>query len=259
LKLLPLAVVVSILLGLAAVAALAPVKCKPSYPPLQPPSRSHPLGTDPVGRDALCIAFKGSLASIEAGLSALATAVAVLAASTFAAVSSHVSRTVDSLAALVAGLPKMSLLLLLALITKLPPWGVGLLIGLLASMRGVRSVANRAKQAASMPYVEAAKAIGAPKARIVLRHILPSTWASTASYASIAAATAVYAEAGLSMLGLGDPTRPSWGLMINLILTTPGAILTPSGLLQVMIALLLIALTAAIIHLGVEHSRGSFQ
>ncbi|BEP18390.1 hypothetical protein PYJP_17420 [Pyrofollis japonicus] len=255
----PLAIVIAVSLIVIALAALAPLSCEAGNLPLQPPSRSHPLGTDPVGRDALCLVAKGAEASIEAGLAALLVAVAVLVGSMFAAAHALVAGIVDALAALVAGLPRMSLLLLLALFARLPPWGIGVLVGFLVSMQGARAVAARARQVAAMPYVEAARAIGASRARIVLRHIAPNAWASAASYASIAATAAVYSEAGFSMLGLGDPSEPSWGLMIGLVLSTPGALLTEAGLIQVLVALALVAVTAALLHAGIERSGEDFE
>jgi peptide/nickel transport system permease protein len=220
--------------------------------PLQPPSAAHPLGTDPVGRDAACVAVLGAAPSIEAGAAAAGAALLVLLSSTAAAMHRWARRVLGFIAALVAGLPRMSLFLLLALVARLPPWGIGALVGVLAGLNGARSVAARAGQVASEPYVEAARAVGAPGWRILLRHIVPNTWEAIASYASMASAAAVYAEAGLSMLGLGDASRPSWGMMINLVLTTPGALLTQAGLLQALAGLALIAVAALLFHEALE-------
>jgi peptide/nickel transport system permease protein len=65
-------------------------------------------------------------------------------------------------------------------------------------------------------YVEAARALGNPHRRIVLRHILPNIVAPLLVQATLASATAIIAEASLSFLGLGQqPPDPSWGSMLN--------------------------------------------
>ena len=65
-------------------------------------------------------------------------------------------------------------------------------------------------------YVEAARAVGNPHRRIVLRHILPNILAPIMVQATLAIAAAIIAEASLSFLGLGQqPPAPSWGSMLN--------------------------------------------
>jgi len=83
-----------------------------------------------------------------------------------AGVSPAASKTVDLAAAIAAGLPRMSLLMLLALAATLSPPEIGAVVGLLASIQGARAVASRSRQVAAAPYVEAARAIGATRARI---------------------------------------------------------------------------------------------
>jgi len=253
------AAIIASLALLAILPRLVLHNCPASYQPLLPPSHRHPLGTDPVGRDALCELLVGIRASVEAAFAALATSLLVLVSSLAAGVSERAGRVVDSLAALGAGLPRMSLLMVLALATRLSPAEIGLLIGLLASLQGARATAARARQVARSLYVEAARAIGAPRHRIMLRHIAPNAWNSIASYASIASSAAVYAEAGLSMLGLGSPATPSLGKVASLVLLTPGAILTMAGLAQLLAALVMVAALALLVHeavvlLGAEQS-----
>jgi len=65
------------------------------------------------------------------------------------------------------------------------------------------------------PYVEAARSIGAKDHHIVLRHILPNVLPLVFANAIIGIVDAILAESGLSFLGLGDPTKPSWGLILR--------------------------------------------
>jgi peptide/nickel transport system permease protein len=65
-------------------------------------------------------------------------------------------------------------------------------------------------------YIEAARAVGNPQIRIVLRHILPNIVPPLLVQATLATAAAIIAEASLSFLGLGQqPPYPSWGSMLN--------------------------------------------
>ncbi|HVV84648.1 MAG TPA: ABC transporter permease subunit, partial [Kofleriaceae bacterium] len=65
------------------------------------------------------------------------------------------------------------------------------------------------------PFAEAARALGASPARVVLRHALPSAWPLVATATALTAASAVLAEAALTYLGLGvPPPTPSWGELL---------------------------------------------
>src|SRR6202021_2546212 len=65
-------------------------------------------------------------------------------------------------------------------------------------------------------YIEAARALGNPHRRILLRHIFPNIVPPLMVQATLAAAAAIIAEASLSFLGLGQqPPDPSWGSMLN--------------------------------------------
>jgi peptide/nickel transport system permease protein len=65
-------------------------------------------------------------------------------------------------------------------------------------------------------YIEAARAIGNPHHRILLRHIFPNIVPPLLVQATLACAAAIIAEAALSFLGLGEqPPDPSWGSMLN--------------------------------------------
>ena len=67
-----------------------------------------------------------------------------------------------------------------------------------------------------LPYVEAARALGAGNARLVLRHVLPNIAAPLMVQVTLSLSTAILTEAALSFLGLGaQPPTPSWGLMLN--------------------------------------------
>jgi peptide/nickel transport system permease protein len=89
-------------------------------------------------------------------------------------------------------------------------------IGISAMPAFIRLTRAQVLNAKVEDYVEAARAVGNPHWRIVLRHILPNILAALMVQATLALAAAIIAEASLSFLGLGQqPPYPSWGSMLN--------------------------------------------
>ena len=86
-------------------------------------------------------------------------------------------------------------------------------IGWVGYARLVRGQALRARE---LEYVQAARALGASSARIVVSHVLPTAFPSVIVQATLGMAGAIIAEASLSFLGLGvQPPTPSWGTMLD--------------------------------------------
>jgi len=75
-----------------------------------------------------------------------------------------------------------------------------------------------------MPFVEAARALGAGDVYIIFRHILPNTFQVILAKFILAVAGATLTEASLSFLGLGDPLQKSWGMMLNYAFSRGGFI-----------------------------------
>lgn len=219
-------------------------ECPPNWLPLQDPSRHHPLGTDPIGRDVLCLIIAGYSTSVLVGITALLSSFSILVLTAIASTFRSGRSIANEVSSILIGLPEMGLLLVFTLIARMTPLLIGLTIGFISSMKGVRGVAASARQTMVSPYVEASKALGAGYTRIAVKHVFPDTASTIISYASMASATAVFAEAALSTLGLGDPSVPSWGRIIGLVLETPGAVLSPPGLIQVAVTLFLIVAMA---------------
>lgn len=181
--------------------------------PYQPPSGSHPLGTDDVGRDLASILVVGTRSALVTGLG-VAVAVTLLAA------------TVGALAGMSRGWPGAVLMRLADLVMVLPflPLlilaasflGRGLLlqIGLLAALtwpRPARVIRAQVLAARSRGHVEAAQAMGAGPARLLLRHLSYAVVPVLIPLFVRAAMTAILVQAALAFLGLGDPLQSSWG------------------------------------------------
>jgi len=184
---------------------------------LAPPSASHPLGQDRLGRDVLARTLAGARVSLTVALAAvtvsvtIGTGVGALAGFAGGATDLALMRVVDVLLAF------PGLLLAIAMAGALGPGTANVILAL--SVIGwtgyARLVRGEVRRIRAREHVEAAVALGVPTHLVLLRHVLPLVAAPVAVQATFGAAAAVVAEASLSFLGLGvQPPSPSWGSML---------------------------------------------
>ena len=182
------------------------------------PSLAHWFGTDEVGRDLLSRVIWGARASLSAGLVAVVIAVAVglplgmMAGYLGGWVDMVIGRLTDAMLAI------PFLILAIALAAFLGPSlsNAMIAIGVTATPIFVRLARGQVIQARAEDWVEAARSVGNPRARILVRHILPTILPPVLVQATLTIASAIIAEASLSFLGLGQqPPAPSWGSMLN--------------------------------------------
>lgn len=206
-----------LILGVVAIAAplIAPTgPLDQSAPALESPTLSHPFGTDLLGRDVFSRVIYG--ARISLGIGFAAVAIGVVAGCLLGVVSGYFGGSVDyvmqRMVEVVLAFPLLILLLVIVAAVGASVQNVILVIGLVMApfmSRIVRAIILAEKE---LPYIEAAKAIGASDGRILFHHLLPSVIPLALILASIALGGAIMAEAGLSFLGLGvPPPNPSWG------------------------------------------------
>jgi peptide/nickel transport system permease protein len=182
------------------------------------PSLRHLFGTDEIGRDVVSRVIWGARASLLAGLVSVSIALAL--GMPLGLVSGYQGGIVDGVAMRMidAMLAIPFLILAIALAAFLGPNLTNAMIAIGVSQMPVFARLTRAQVLAAKheDYVEAARAIGNPDRRILLRHILPNISAPILVQATLAIAAAIIAEASLSFLGLGQqPPAPSWGSMLN--------------------------------------------
>lgn len=182
------------------------------------PSAAHWFGTDEVGRDVLSRVIWGARASLSAGL--IAVAIAVLVGVPLGMLAGYVGGVLDSVIGRLtdAMLAIPFLILAIALAAFLGPSlsNAMIAIGVSATPIFVRLARGQVLSARAEDWVEAARAVGNPRARILMRHILPNILPPVLVQSTLAIATAIIAEASLSFLGLGQqPPAPSWGSMLN--------------------------------------------
>jgi peptide/nickel transport system permease protein len=212
---------------------------------LRPPSASHWLGTDELGRDVLSRLLHGGRISVGAGL--LACAIALLAGSLLGALAGLAGGRTDRLVLFVIEVVQSvpALVLVAALAAFLPPsfFLAALLIGLTGWTDSARIVRAESRRLRGAPFVEAARAAGAAPARLLFRHLLPHALPPALVTAPYVLGAAVLTEAGLSFLGLGTPPpAASWGRSLadarDVLTAAPWCVVPPA------VALVLLVLSA---------------
>jgi peptide/nickel transport system permease protein len=184
----------------------------------KPPSLAHWFGTDEIGRDVLSRVIYGARASLLAGV--VSVSISIVCGVPVGLISGYVGGFLDGLLMRIvdAMLACPFLILAIALAAFLGPnlTNAMIAIGISAMPAFVRLARAQTLSTKVEDYVEAARAVGNPHYRIVLRHILPNILAPIMVQATLAIALAIIAEASLSFLGLGQqPPAPSWGSMLN--------------------------------------------
>jgi len=186
---------------------------------LQPPSASHWLGTDELGRDILSRVIYGARISMLVGSSVVTGS--LLLGLIFGAIAGYYGGYTDrffNVIVMNAFLSFPGILLAIAFVAFLGPGIFNLILALciggwVGYARLVRAQVLAVKE---REFIEAARALGATDWRILTRHILPNIIQPVIVQAAIGMAGAVLAEATMSFLGLGvPPPTASWGSMLN--------------------------------------------
>jgi peptide/nickel transport system permease protein len=184
----------------------------------KPPSALHWFGTDDLGRDVLARVIYGARASLLAG--AISVGIALSVGVPLGLLSGYRGGFIDALISRItdAMLACPFLILAIALAAFLGPslGNAMIAIGVTATPIFIRLTRGQVMNVKVEDYVEAARAMGNPRWRIALFHILPNIMPALLVQATLSVAAAIIAEAALSFLGLGQqPPSPSWGSMLN--------------------------------------------
>ncbi len=189
-----------------------------TYHILEPPSASHPLGTDSLGRDCLSRLLYGAKISLLVGF--VAVGIATLVGTLLGAVAGYYGGWIDSLIMRFVDVMLCfpAIFLIMAVIAFLEPsiWNIMAVIGLTGWMGVARLVRAEFLSLKKRDFVLAARVMGASDMRIVFSHILPNALAPVLVSATLGVGSAILTESALSFLGIGvQAPTPSWGNMLT--------------------------------------------
>lgn len=194
---------------------------------LQPPSWSHPMGTDPLGRDLFTRVLYGGRVSLAVGV--LVTLISLSVGIPIGAIAGYFGGRLDNLLMrftdATLALPSLMVLILLSALLRefeLPFFeknkvlAISLVIGLLSWMFLARLIRVAYLSIRELDFISAARCLGSSNLRIMMGHILPSTVSIITVEATLEIGYAILEESGLSFLGFGiQPPTPSWGNLLS--------------------------------------------
>jgi len=183
----------------------------------QPPSAAHWFGTDDAGQDVLTNFIYGARVSLTVGF--FAAFISIVIGGVFGLVAgffggrweNFLMRFTD----IMLVIPDLPLTVVIVALTKPSLWNIIFVIGILGWTTTARVVRSQTLAVKSRKFVLRARAIGASKLHILIQHILPLVLPILVVQAVLAISLAILNESTLSFIGLGDPSAPSWGQMLN--------------------------------------------
>lgn len=187
---------------------------------LEPPNWSHLLGTDDQGRDVMSEIFFGSRNSLIVGFSAAVLTMVVgasvgLVAGTYGRAADEVLMRITDMFLVIPWLP-----LAVILASFLPPlnqpslFKIIIVIGVTSWPATARIVRAQILSIRERSFIERATCIGATRAYIMRKHLLPNVFPLVFANAILSVSYAILSEAFLSFFGISDPTNITWGLML---------------------------------------------
>ena len=188
-------------------------------PPLRPPSRAYPMGTDNLGRDILSGVLLGARTAmtVAVGVAATTTVLGISLGTLAAYRGGWVDDTVTRVGEVVQSVPRFFLAILLAgyLGGELRSRNLILLLSLTSWPFVARVVRADALSIVQREFVGAARSFGASALRVVVRHVVPNILPPALVVVAVTGSRVILLESSLAFLGLGDPEVISWGFLLN--------------------------------------------
>ena len=183
----------------------------------QPPSWGNWFGTDDIGRDMFLRSIYGGRISLRIGI--LAALVSISVGVAVGAIAGYSPGWIDNVlmrfTESLMSIPRLFILIVLAKVVGQSLLVITLVIGLLSWMDVSRIVRANVLSIKAQDFVTSSIAVGSPRRRILLRHILPNTISPIVVAATLTVGQAIIMEASLSFLGLGvQPPTATWGNML---------------------------------------------
>jgi peptide/nickel transport system permease protein len=186
-------------------------------PVLGPPSAHYLMGTDENGRSVLTLLIWGSRISLLVGLTAtvISMVIGTLIGLVSGFFSGWVGRIFFRLTEWFLVIPYLPLAIALAAVLGRSLVNIIIVIGVTSWPGTALLIRSQTLSIRERAYVERAEAIGAGRWHQMGRHVLPNVMPMVFANTTLTVAGAILAETTLSFLGLGDPTRTSWGSMLD--------------------------------------------
>ena len=180
-------------------------------------SPEHPLGTDQFARDVLSRLLYGARISLLIGF--VAVGISVTIGTLLGAVAGYVGGVVDGaimrFVDMMVSFPQLVLLITIVAVFRPSIFVIIAVLGLTSWTSTARIVRGETLSIREREFIQAARALGYSKQRIILRHVIPNTLAPVIVAATLGIGQTIVLEAGLSFLSLGvQPPTPSWGTMV---------------------------------------------
>jgi oligopeptide transport system permease protein len=211
-----------------------------------PPSAAHWFGTDTLGRDLLVRVMIGGRIAI--GIALITTAIAVAIGTSYGAIAAYAGGRIDDAMMRIVdalyGFPTLVLVIAVMAVTGSRSLvALFALIGAISWLTLARITRGQVLGLRHREFVEAARAIGAPPGRILVRHILPNAAGPVIVYATLALPQVMLTEAMLSFLGLGvQAPLASWGTLVtegsSQIVVYPWLLICPGAVMAIAIVAL---------------------
>jgi peptide/nickel transport system permease protein len=225
-----------------------------------PPNGRFWLGTDLLGRDVYTRLVYGARTSLIIGI--VANAVAVFIGTVLGTAAGYaggwIATAIMRFTDLMMAFPALLLAIALAAILKPSLWIVAMVIALVNWVQTARVIYTQTRALVELPFIEAARALGAAWPRILLVHVLPHLLPHILVWGTLGIAVTVLLEATLSFLGIGvQPPTPSWGGIIfesqSYFLTAPWLVFFPG------VSILLLALSFNLVGDGLRDALDPTQ
>ena len=185
---------------------------------LEPPSSEFWLGTDDNGRSVLTLLIWGARISLFVGL--MATLISMLIGTVRRAASPATSAagpgaSLFRVTEWFLAIPFLPLAIVLATVLGRSLFNIVLVIGVTSWASTALLIRSQTLSIKERAYLERSRALGAGHGHLMRRHVLPNVMPMVFANTTLSVAVAILTETTLSFLGLGDPTRVSWGSMLD--------------------------------------------
>ena len=188
------------------------------YDRLLAPTWTNPMGTDELGRDIMARIIHGARVSLQVGF--ISVGIAMFFGTSLGLIAGYYKGVTDGLLMrlvdIMFSIPGLVLAILIAGLLGPSRRNAMIAIGIIIIPVFARVIRGAVLEVMGYPYIESARALGAPGSRIMRQHVLPNVVAPLIVLVTVYLSVAILAEAALSFLGLGtQPPEASWGSMLN--------------------------------------------